>query len=539
LWDPYPVRVVTHVVLIDFFAIPPCIHTLWSQARLLETKGTDLRGRTAADAAFWFALAGAIVPSSEDDSKDTTDKNNSDNHLFSYLVQIATSELERFGNRPTCRSKHIWHIVERFAAAAILPPSHPKMKQLHVVAYDLLQKKREEVQQTPPTSPERSDDALEQLRQHTFSLHSDRPLLLLWKFSTKQRKQRAFLDSAAKHWQKELTEPHLAGGENGDANFVSNTDDILQESTPENDDGLAIDWKSIYNDTSRPLVVDVGCGMGVSPLGLASLNPQIDDSTTVFMGGVHGTTDWKSCNFAGVDLSRLAIGFAEGVAHRWDLTHKLHFFAMPAEELLEQVIQSYPGPISVITIQFPTPYRLITKTLASSDSLTEDRDDDNDARNKEDDENEPIVDDDFQGNSQLPADAKKGFMVTDELLCQAYRALSPHENGRLLLQSNCEDVAVSMRDMALETAGFQICDDNDTNTNAASIPNNTPLEPYRLTQRTERYAAAGGKRAEGKGWNSSRILPRQGSTETEVACELNGTPVHRCLLRASTASTTS
>ena len=37
------------------------------------------------------------------------------------------------------------------------------------------------------------------------------------------------------------------------------------------------DWLAMFEDPSRPLVVDVGCSMGVSLLGLASLPHDDDD----------------------------------------------------------------------------------------------------------------------------------------------------------------------------------------------------------------------------------------------------------------------
>ena len=54
----------------------------------------------------------------------------------------------------------------------------------------------------------------------------------------------------------------------------------------------------------------------------------------------------------------------------------------------------------------------------------------------------------------------------------------------------------------------------------------------RTPKRTTDWISCGGERAEGEGWSTQPILPRIGRTETEVACMMNGTPVHRCRLRA-------
>jgi hypothetical protein len=50
----------------------------------------ELGGRKAADAAFWFALAGV-----------------QDAVLFDSLRDLVTLELQRFGERPSCRAKDV------------------------------------------------------------------------------------------------------------------------------------------------------------------------------------------------------------------------------------------------------------------------------------------------------------------------------------------------------------------------------------------------------------------------------------------------
>ena len=42
------------------------------------------------------------------------------------------------------------------------------------------------------------------------------------------------------------------------------------------------DWSAMFEDLSQPLVVDVGCGMGVSLLGLASLpHDDVDGQSSI------------------------------------------------------------------------------------------------------------------------------------------------------------------------------------------------------------------------------------------------------------------
>ena len=62
----------------------------------------ELDGRKAADAAFWWALAGV-----------------KDVELFQHLVDLTAMEVQRFGSRPSCRLKDIYQILERLAASGI------------------------------------------------------------------------------------------------------------------------------------------------------------------------------------------------------------------------------------------------------------------------------------------------------------------------------------------------------------------------------------------------------------------------------------
>lgn len=205
---------------------------------------------------------------------------------------------------------------------------------------------------------------------------------------------------------------------------------------------------------------------------------------------------WEHCNFLGIDLNPLAIGYAQGVSQRWGLDNSLHFLVDSAEHAIETVKSTYPGNVSQIMIQFPTPYRL----LPSSSSNNE-----------------------YQGNRQLPRDAEDGFMVSGNLLKIA-ASLIRDSGGTLLLQSNCEDVAVHMYSVA-EDVGM-----------SGVTSNNPRMEmPRQTTQRTETWLAQQTnppERAAGHSWWDSAILPKICQTETEIACGLNGTPVHRCLLHA-------
>lgn len=407
----------------------------------------ELHGRKAADAAFWLSLAG--VTNARDDF-----------NIYDELAQVATQELRRFGSKSSCRAKDVLHIVERFAMSGIVGTS---VEQLYGVAVDCLEVKLNKTQ-----DEDIDDNIISSLRDATFSLHADRSLLGLWRFSTRQRKQRAFFESAAKHF----------GSRFGKERAPQSTDDEILDQ---------YDWANLFDDPTRPLVVDVGCGMGVSLLGLCADGKSALSSTT---NSEEINIEWSSCNFIGVDLSRLTIRFAKGVCTRWGLDHKLSFIVGPAEEFIER-LNTYPGPIQLAMIQFPTPYRY-TDSEEDTDSV---------ARGY---------------NAQLPEDSESGcFMVTEKLLQLIHEILSRgEENGMLLVQSNCEDVAVRMKQIAETKAGFESVEF------AKSV---TSLEA--VTQRAQRWVAAGGE-----SFSALPLLPNSGRTETEVACSLDGKPVHRLLL---------
>lgn len=401
-----------------------------------EAVEPELRGRKAADAAFWFSLAGA-----------------NDHFVMQSLSRICENELGRFGTRSSCREKDIWHILERLAAAGVRNDAG-----LERVGKLALASKGK-------VASEGMGNLLD--------FHSDRCLVMIWRFSTRQRKQRIFLESAQKHWERHQQD---ATGDNGKTNHDCSL--------------IRYDWQGIYSEPTKPLVIDIGCGMGVSLLGLAQRCLGEENFPLV--------QEWSNCNFAGVDLSGMAIGFGEGMSKRWELQDRLHFFADAAEEFLHCVVDSYPGQVECCLVQFPTPYRL-SNLLTSSGEKS-------------------------QGNAQLPADTESGFMVNKSLLKVVHRALS-RANGKLLVQSNCEDVAVWIKRTAEETGGFQAMD-------CSSFEDEGSRKQSHLTKRTLDWIEMGGERAEGEGWSKGPILPRIGRTETEVACSMNGVPVHRCLLKA-------
>lgn len=82
-------------------------------------------------------------------------------------------------------------------------------------------------------------------------------------------------------------------------------------------------------------------------------------------------------------------------------------------------------------------------------------------------------------------------------------------------------LAVHIRDVAVTKVGFQSA--------TCSHPVKSLIA---VTQRAQNHVAMGGERAIGKCWSAEPLLPRKGRTETEVACTIDGKPVHRSILNA-------
>jgi len=418
---------------------PSIVNQHYTRQNLTEWARVEggLRGRKAADAAFWFALAGV-----------------KDDVLYQLLIKICIKELQRFGDRPSCRAKDILAIANRLAAAGVRENGA-----FERIVEACLGTKTKENQTSVPTD--------------LLHLHSDSCALMVWKFSTRQRKQRSFLSVAARHYDShhQVTEATI--------------ENVLVD-----DDDESIDWEVVFDDPSKPLVVDIGCGMGLSLLGLVSCI----ESMKPLLGS---DLSWADCNFVGTDLSRLAIGYANGLAGRWGYKDRLAFFPYAAETLLEK-IKTYPGTISLVLVQFPTPFRLV---VDSKDGGTS------------------------SGNTQLPASAADGFMVTPKLLQQAHAVLTKNSknSGRLLIQSNCEDVALWMAETASQKARFVPVPAQESMTEPLGLDHDLP-------QRTISWIQMDGDRATGPSWSAKSLLPRSGWTETEIACTLNKTPIHRMCL---------
>lgn len=409
----------------------------------------EMQGRKFADAAFEFSMAGVT-----------------DCELFDLLVKGSTSELKRTGFRQSCRAVDICRIVEKLAVAGV------RDNEFYYFSADLLSTKSSE-----------TVELLGTLRSGNFSLFSDRPLLWLWRFASKQHKEGNQNDQN-KDKKRKIDEETL--------NETDHPCAVAGSEAGPGADGPDLCWASLFADPTLPLVIDLGCGFGVFLLQLAfQQHDQINKAE-------------QQCNFLGCDMSGRAVAYANGIAARWDL--KGHFAAVQCDVvvLLNAVLADYAGPVQWVIINFPTPYR---SDLLSVSAPALER----------------------GGNAQLPSDLST-FMVTAQVLELSRRLLllpsaghrhCPHQ---LYVQSNVEDVAVTIADMVKQSAGY--------GTSSGFVPVEAEVvEPLESTavpcRRLQRYLSSGGRRAVGPGFVRNSPLPSR--TETEAACGQQGTPVHRLL----------
>ena len=244
-------------------------------------------------------------------------------------------------------------------------------------------------------------------------------------------------------------------------------------------------WKNqISNElrgSPKPLVLDLGCGYGVSLLGLAFSRQRLN---------------LQDCNFIGCDLSAAAISYANNLSQKWGLSSFCRFYTAPVEAFLEWCSSNYHGPIIKILIQFPTPYKLPTgPTSVYSEGKGS------------------------KGNLQLPS-LDNGFMVTPKLIDLALSSL--RSDGMLFIQSNVEDVAVTIRGLVEYSSTF-----SSSFQALASTENPYSEVPSQPTQREVRWAEMGGERAVGMGWLSVSPFGYSARTETEAAYMLDGKRVYR------------
>jgi tRNA (guanine-N7-)-methyltransferase len=97
-----------------------------------------------------------------------------------------------------------------------------------------------------------------------------------------------------------------------------------------------LDWSSAFTDPSLPLILDVGCGYGRFLLA--------------FVNNVPGY------NALGLEIREPVVDRANRWAENLELQRKVRFVLANATVSVENMLKTFPGPLSLVTIQFPDPH---------------------------------------------------------------------------------------------------------------------------------------------------------------------------------------
>ena len=488
-------------------------------------RSSEMQGRKYADAAFEFSMAGI-----------------SDVSLYEQLADCCVSELRRFGSRASCKPLQLLQMAEKLAVAGVRGHEFYRVAEALLIA--------------------KSKTGKTAFRARDYSLLSGRPLLWLWRHATKQKKPTKTSATTATAEDDSTAAPQLEYS-------ATHTPGTFQQAAVP----MMPSPASLFTDPALPLVLDLGCGYGVSLLGLCH------------QASTHHAS--PRCNYLGVDLNNRAIRYASGICRRWQLEGNCAFVYADCIEAIKSVRDNYPGPVALVMVNFPTPYSIgavLGRPISDVSGCDGDQGEehtDTDAPTK------PVST--AGGNTQLPAGFDY-FMFNLELvaLVKAVLAQSLHRGvglPLLLLQSNVEDVVVTMSNIATVNSGSSeghfavpalselssalVCTglrheeaseeaadqtlrwrskeallrSTDVTAGGGRMPQRLQVWLKDLTESGDAVGAAGSAAAEegvllvgarrracGEGWLDCSPLPLAARTETEVHCELEKQPVHRTVL---------
>ena len=413
-------------VIGDHATVHEAISTVESRLKQLSIAKSELHGRKPVDALLNLALAGCGT-----------------RWLYDELSHHADDEVKKWGRRKSCSSMTLAQLAERAAAAGCLSPLP-----LFDTIGTILVERGEPTYETTATA----------LASGEYSLGaSDAAARWVYRASSRCDKEAS---ASADGFQMASDWGDSAGG-SIDGSFAG------------------------FEDSSRPLTIDLGCGFGVGPLVYS-----------------HSLDEWQGDNLLGCDLSASGIGYARGLASRWGVSGRCKFVRDDARAVLRAARRSTVG-VRRILLSCPTPYAQVVPTDTSTDV------------------GEAVS----SGNAQLPSShVDTSFLGHAEIFDEMARSMVPGE-GQLYLSSNVEDVALTLKRNA-EAAGFEAeLIEEEEGSHACDAKAKEIATP----RRQQLWRAAGGERAEGPEWDAARPMPW--ASETERAHQCDGRPIHRVVMR--------
>lgn len=238
---------------------------------------------------------------------------------------------------------------------------------------------------------------------------------------------------------------------------------------------------------------------------------------------------------------------------RRNLSGRCQFIHASNETILDYLIQTKEIGVKMILLQFPTPYLLQEQARKEGERQEEEEETVKEKENKKSPQSKSAkkFNSSRSGfNERLPSSPDdSSFSANTTILDKMATLLNRHgnhlphgiekdeqeEGAFLLLQSNCEDVALYIHDSLLHN-------EIDNNNNLEAVDAISPrlsFEGVRLSCRTKTWLeqqhhdknnnSHDVRRALGKQWSAKPILPI--STETEASCDHQNTPIHRCLFK--------
>ncbi|KAG2500401.1 hypothetical protein HYH03_001972 [Edaphochlamys debaryana] len=197
----------------------------------------------------------------------------------------------------------------------------------------------------------------------------------------------------------------------------------------------APDWSTVFEDTSLPLAVDVGSGYGRFLLLLQRNNPE------------------RRSNYLGIEIRRALVDRSNAWSSRLGVGGTVRYEFGNATVGLRALLEAYPGPVTDVFIQFPDPH--------------------------------------FKRRHH------KRRVVQPQLVAAVRDVLQP--GGRVLLQSDVEEVAVHMRNMFEKHAfdAFELAPQHDPSTPGAVFFSTPPAASSPSAAAEAQHAPSGAEAAEG------------------------------------------
>eukprot|EP00516_Mucochytrium_quahogii_P007229 CAMPEP_0203757368 /NCGR_PEP_ID=MMETSP0098-20131031/10446_1 /ASSEMBLY_ACC=CAM_ASM_000208 /TAXON_ID=96639 /ORGANISM=" , Strain NY0313808BC1" /LENGTH=322 /DNA_ID=CAMNT_0050649577 /DNA_START=206 /DNA_END=1174 /DNA_ORIENTATION=+ len=96
-------------------------------------------------------------------------------------------------------------------------------------------------------------------------------------------------------------------------------------------------WEELYEDTSKPLFIDIGCAAGRFGMKMAT------------------DPDFSKQNHLGIEIRESLVTRANAWVEKKGLKN-IAYLSCNVNVCLEMLIETYPGPVNYVAVQFPDPH---------------------------------------------------------------------------------------------------------------------------------------------------------------------------------------